>query len=97
MPCSTRARVVDEHHAAHTQTIAALESTVNENKIATAETIRETYAVLWRDYTEKVFQLKLDHDNQLAELRADHEKTSRPRQNVWHCLSDQRGESSSIT
>jgi len=69
MPCSTRARVVDEHHAAHTQTIAALESTVNENKIATAETIRETYAVLWRDYTEKVFQLKLDHDNQLAELR----------------------------
>jgi hypothetical protein len=74
-------RVVGEHHAAHTdnhaahtQTIAALASTVSNNETVTAEAIAQAYAVLLRDYTEKVFQLKLDHDNQLAELRAGREK-----------------------
>jgi uncharacterized protein YjiS (DUF1127 family) len=77
------ARVVAEHHTAnaedhlaHTQKTAALEETVNENKATSTLAIAEAYSVLWRDYTQKVFQLELelDHDNQLAELRAEHEK-----------------------
>jgi len=75
------ARVVGEHHAvhtdnhvAHTQKTAALESTVNENKATSALAIAEAYSVLWRDYTQKVFQLKVEHDNELAALRAEYQK-----------------------
>jgi hypothetical protein len=86
------ARVVDEHHAVHTQKTAALETTVNENKAASGQAIAEAYAVLWRDYTRKVFQLKLDHDNEIAELRAVHQKAiarlALLERSVWRKLVD---------
>jgi hypothetical protein len=75
------ARTVNEHHAAnaedhdaHTQKTAALEATVNDNKAAHEQALREAHSTLWRDYTRKIFQLKLDHDNELAGLRLEHEK-----------------------
>jgi hypothetical protein len=74
-------RIVGEHHAvhtdnhvAHTQKTAALEATVNKHEAANVLAIAEVRAVLWRDYTGKIFQLKLDYDSELAELRAEHEK-----------------------
>jgi hypothetical protein len=63
--------VHSENHVVHTQTTAALNKSVNENKVANAQAIAEAYAVLWRDYTRKVFHLKLDHGNEIAELTAE--------------------------
>jgi hypothetical protein len=75
------ARVVNEHHAAnaedhvaHTQMTAPLEATVNDNKAAHKQALREAHSTLWRDYTRKIFQIKLDHDTQFVELREEHEK-----------------------
>jgi hypothetical protein len=74
-------RVVDEHHATHlqnhadhTERASTLESVVADNKAAHEQALREAYAFLWRDCAAKIFHLKQDHDNQIAELRVEHEK-----------------------
>jgi hypothetical protein len=52
---------------------------VKDNKTASDLALREAYAILWSDYTRKVWQLteytnaqKLAIDVQIAELRAKH-------------------------
>ena len=68
------ATTVGEHHDAHTQNHAALSTTVADHKEANELALRTAYSTLWRDATTKVYNLKVEHDTAIAELRADHER-----------------------
>jgi|SRR5579872_1564599 len=67
-------RKVDENHASHTKEIADLNSTVTTNKDATDLALRQAYSVLWRSAATTIYNLKLEHDAAIAELRSDHER-----------------------
>jgi hypothetical protein len=74
-------RLVDEHNAAHSQNVAILETTVKENRATVASALAESYATLWKYFAKQNWQLtqdhsaqKIDFDNQLADLRAEHEE-----------------------
>jgi hypothetical protein len=66
--------VVAEHNAAHIQSIEALESTVDENKVSIKEALRETYTSLWEHFTQAHALQKREFDVQIAALQAQHTK-----------------------
>jgi hypothetical protein len=67
-------RTVAEQNTAHTKQIESLGSTVSNNKDAAELALRQAYSSLWKDATVKIFTLKTEHDEQIAALRADHER-----------------------
>jgi hypothetical protein len=66
--------VVAEHNAAHTQSIEALGSAVNENKVSSEQALREAYTSLWEHFTQAQASQKLDFDVQIAALQSQHAK-----------------------
>jgi hypothetical protein len=67
-------RTVAEHNATHTKEIESLGSTVSNNRDAAELALRQAYSSLWKDATVKIFTLKTEHDEQIAALRAAHER-----------------------
>jgi hypothetical protein len=75
------ANQVAEHHAAHTESGALLAATVVNNKAAGDRALHDACVALWKYVLKQAWQgiedaatQKVTVDNQIAELREEHEK-----------------------
>jgi hypothetical protein len=75
------ANQVAEHDATHTETSAVLAATVIDNKAANDRALRDASVALWKYVLKQAWQgvedaatQKVAVDNQIAELREEHEK-----------------------